>query len=237
MAQEQNNNNPNEQAIAELILAIRSKDLAKILSAYHQQNETGRAAQLKFCFETGESQVSSYANYQNIAAQCIAAHGLPTGIIAGLNNSDRINFFMPALQASGAFTHTNHQGNTFLHALFANEEQSPPPFNFIRSLLLFERNESLAKALQIRNQHGLTPLECYFIYNLADHKLPEHELTALFALIEAERTDNFIPQNANLSHIKASLVKRNIALSQDSQVLLIIASYYQVDVSTLYHLH
>ncbi|AOT09297.1 hypothetical protein [Pseudoalteromonas luteoviolacea] len=230
-------NKSNEQAVAELILAIRSKDLSKILSAYQQQNDVGRAAQLKFCFETGESQTASYADYQNIAAQCIAAHGLPPGIIAGLNNSDRVSFFMPALQASDAFSQTNHQGNTFLHALFANTEQSPPPFNFIRSLLLFERNESLAKALRVRNQHGLTPLECYFVYNLNNMDLPEHELTALFALIEAEQADNISPTSSNLSRVKDAMKNRKINLEPKNQILLIVASYYQIDINALCQVH
>ncbi|KID58321.1 hypothetical protein JF50_06520 [Pseudoalteromonas luteoviolacea] len=231
------NNNSNEQAVAELLLAIRSKDLAKICAVYQQQNDLGRAAQLKFCFEIAESQTTRYADYQNIAAQCIVAHGLPSGIIAGLNNSDRVNFFMPALQAADAFSQTNHQGNTFLHALFANAEQSPPPFNFIRSLLLFERNESLAKTLRVRNQHGLTPLECYFVYNLNNKDLPEHELTALFALIEAEQAGNTSPLSSNLSHVKGAMKSHKINLDPKNQVLLIIASYYQIDINVLCQLH
>ncbi|TQF71740.1 hypothetical protein [Pseudoalteromonas luteoviolacea] len=224
-----------EQAIADFILAIRSKDLDKIRHAYAKHEDLAQAAQLKFCFETAQSQPSNYEHYQNIAAQCIAAHGLPTGVIAGLNNSERITFFMPALQASEAFAKTNHQGNTFLHALFANPEQPLPPFNFIRSLLLFERNESLVKALRVRNQNNFTPIECYFIYNLNNSPLPEHELTALFALIEAQRADNSQPDARNIHHVKSALEK--LSCDKDSQTLLVIASYYQTPVESLHHLH
>ncbi|KZN54208.1 hypothetical protein [Pseudoalteromonas luteoviolacea] len=229
--------NNQDQAIAELILAIRSKTLSKILTVYQAQDDKGRAAQLKFCYETGESQPSRYADYQNIAAQCIAAHGLPSGIIAGLNNNDRVNFFMPALQASESFSQTNHQGNTFLHALFANTEQSPPPFNFIRSLLLFERNESLAKTLRVRNQNKLTPLECYFVYSLDEQPLPEHELTALFALIEAEQSNNKSVLKNNLAQVQSAMKSRNITLNAQNQTLLIVASYYQVDINQVCQLH
>ncbi|MCF2856390.1 hypothetical protein L1286_02820 [Pseudoalteromonas sp. SMS1] len=235
MASMHQSNDQQEQAIADLILAIRSKDLDKIRHAYAKHGDLDQAAQLKFCFETALSQPNNYEHYQNIAAQCIVAHGLPSGVIAGLNNSERITFFMPALQASEAYAQTNHQGNTFLHTLFANPELPLPPFNFIRSLLLFERNESLVSALRVRNQHNLTPIECYFIYNLKDAQLPEHELTALFALIEAERADQSQPDMSNLKHIKSAL--KSVTYDRDARPLLVIASYYQTPVEALYNLH
>ncbi|MBQ4812245.1 hypothetical protein J8M20_12890 [Pseudoalteromonas luteoviolacea] len=235
MASTQQNSDSQEQAVADLILAIKSKDLEKICNAYHKHDDTARAAQLKFCFETANSQPNNYEHYQNIAAQCVAAHGLPSGVIAGLNNTDRVTFFMPALQASETFAQTNHQGNTFLHALFANPEHALPPFNYIRSLLLFERNEALVQALRSRNQHSLTPIECYFVYNLRAAAMPEHELTALFALIEAERADKSQPDIRNIKHVKSILQK--LTFDKNSQQLLVIASYYQTPVESIYNLH
>ncbi|KZN58854.1 hypothetical protein [Pseudoalteromonas luteoviolacea] len=235
MASTQQTSDSLDQAVADLILAIKSKDIAKICNAYQKHDDSARAAQLKFCFETANSQPNNYEHYQNIAAQCIVAHGLPSGVIAGLNNSDRVTFFMPALQACEAFSQTNHQGNTFLHALFANAEHALPPFNYIRSLLLFESNEALVQALRSRNQHNLTPIECYFIYNLRTTAMPEHELTALFALIEAERADDSQPDIRNIKHVKSVLQK--LSFDKNNQQLLVIASYYQTPVESIYHLH
>ncbi|ALU42644.1 hypothetical protein [Pseudoalteromonas rubra] len=220
-------------AVTDMIQAIRSHNLERIKQCYEQATDTQRTAQLRHCFEAASSHTSNYEHYQNIAAHCISQNGLPAGVIAGINTTERVDFFMPALQAASAFNVTNHQGNTFLHCLFANPANPLPPFNYIRSLLLFERNEPLAEALVIRNHQGFNALEVYLSFNPHHNALPQHELTAWLALCEALRTLNGV-NNDNLTKVMAHLNSPNMAgLTGNQHRLTLIASYYQVSVSSL----
>ncbi|MEC4087543.1 hypothetical protein CWC22_013885 [Pseudoalteromonas rubra] len=220
-------------AVTDMIQAIHSHNLARIKHCYEQATDTQRTAQLRHCFEAASNHTSNYEHYQNITAHCISQHGLPTGVIAGINTTERVDFFMPALQAASAFNATNHQGNTFLHCLFANPANPLPPFNYIRSLLLFERNESLAEALIVRNHQGFNALEVYLSFNPLPHELPQHELTAWLALCEALRTLNGV-NNDNLNKVMAHLSGPNMeGMPGNQHRLTLIASYYQVPVSSL----
>ncbi|MCO7186929.1 MULTISPECIES: hypothetical protein [unclassified Pseudoalteromonas] len=216
------------QAVTDMIQAIHSHSLARILTCYEQATPAERSAQLRHCFDAASNHTANYEHYQNITAHCVTHHGLPSSVIAGINNSERLDFFMPALQAANAFNVTNHQGNTFLHCLFANPQNPLPPFNYIRSLLLFERNESLADALVVRNHQGLNALEVYLGFNPHYCELPQHELAAWLALCEAQRKLSGVNRD-NLEKVMSQLS----ADPQRKGRLILIASYYQVSVSSL----
>ncbi|TMP38032.1 hypothetical protein CWB98_08735 [Pseudoalteromonas rubra] len=215
-------------AVTGMIQAIHSLSLSRILSCFEQATPAERSAQLRHCFEAASNHAANYEHYQNIAAHCITHHGLPPGVIAGINTSERLDFFMPALQAANAFNVTNHQGNTFLHCLFANPQNQPPPFNYIRSLLLFERNESLADALVVRNHQGLSALEVYLGFNPHYCELPQHELAAWLALCEAHRKLSGVNSD-NLEKVMSQLHAGPLRQER----LTLVASYYQVSVSSL----
>ncbi|WP_046005719.1 hypothetical protein [Pseudoalteromonas rubra] len=215
-------------AVTSMIQAIHSHDLARIKHCYEQATGSERTAQLRHCYEAADNHPANYEHYQNIVAHCVSQHGLPAGVIAGINTTERLDFFMPALQAANAFNVTNHQGNTFLHCLFVNPANSLPPFNYIRSLLLFERNESLGEALIVRNHQKLNALETYLSFNPHHHELPQHELTAWLALCEAQRKLNGVDSD-NLAKVMAHVRGR----AESTHRLTLIASYYQVSVSSL----
>ncbi|RZM85276.1 hypothetical protein [Pseudoalteromonas rubra] len=215
-------------AVTSMIQAIHSHDLARIKHCYEQATGSERTAQLRHCFEAADNHPANYEHYQNIVAHCISEHGLPAGVIAGINTTERLDFFMPALQAANAFSATNHQGNTFLHCLFVNPANPQPPFNYIRSLLLFERNESLGEALVVRNHQSLNALETYLSFNPHQHELPQHELAAWLALCEAQRKLSGA-NNDNLAKVMAHVRGR----AESAHRLTLIASYYQVSVSSL----
>jgi hypothetical protein len=151
---------------------------------------------------------------------------MPIGVIAGINDPARFTFFTPALKQNNGFSQANAQGNTALHILFANPHNSVPPFNYIRSLLLFESNEGLIHALKQRNNQQLTAIECYFAYNTHFNNLPAHELSALLALIEAQAQ-----LAAICKKLKASAHAHQ--LSENNHRILLLASTYKVSVSAV----
>ena len=59
-------------------------------------------------------------------------------------------FFTPVLQNSGNFTKTNQYQRNVLHCLLAGNQtstaQREAPFNYLPSMMLFERNETLHNA-------------------------------------------------------------------------------------------
>ncbi|MCG7533848.1 hypothetical protein [Pseudoalteromonas sp. OOF1S-7] len=215
-------------AVTSIIQAIHSHDLARIKRCYGQAASAEQTAQLRHCFEAAGNHAANYEHYQNIVAHCVSQHGLPAGVVAGINTTERLDFFMPALQAANAFDTTNHQGNTFLHCLFVNPANLLPPFNYVRSLLLFERNESLAKALVVRNHQGLNALETYLSFNPHNSELPRHELAAWLALCEAQRKLSGVNSD-NLSKVLAHLED----ISAQAHRLTLVASYYQTPLSSL----
>ncbi|MFC3032271.1 hypothetical protein ACFOEE_07060 [Pseudoalteromonas fenneropenaei] len=153
---------------------------------------------------------------------------IPNELIAGINDESRLTFFTPVLLSKEAFAQVNHQGNTVLHILFASPLAAYPPFNYVRSLLLFERNESLSKALAVRNQQQLTAIEMFFSHRKDLTALPNHELGALLALVEVERKLQITPLKANLPMIVKHLRKQHKATwTGAEQCHIMLASYYQ----------
>ncbi|MBQ4863274.1 hypothetical protein J8L98_16440 [Pseudoalteromonas sp. MMG013] len=216
-----------EPCISALITLIKQQDIAAVYELYENSTEPDNILQLKFIYQSAQQNPQVYGFYQDLCEQLAQRKTLPTGLIAGINDSDRFNFFTPSLKHNGGFSQKNAQGNTVLHVLFANPSNILPPFNYIRSLLLFESNEGLIQALQQRNQQQLTAIECYFAYNPHFSALPRHELSAILALIEAQA--QLISQQ---SQVLAAICKRlkqcNNATKLDSQnhrVLLLATTY------------
>ena len=94
-----------------------------------------------------------------------------------------------------------------LHYLFTNNQlvvaNPPPPFNYLRSMMLFGSNKALCGALCQRNQQKLTPIEAYLFTNQNLAPLATHELTALLALIEIENKQQEIDSTNYLASTQA----------------------------------
>lgn len=170
-----------------------------------------------------------YSDMQGLSVLLLAKETLPKGFMSSLLEEDKLSFFFLALQTANVLTLQNHQGNTLLHLLFANPKRDYPPFNFIRSLLLFERNEALANALIARNQQNLTPIETYLAYHPNLETLPVHELGALLALMETQKKQVQVllsPLPLIVKHLSKTLGKKK--LKESAQRIMLLAAFYGV---------
>ncbi|MEI8617312.1 hypothetical protein P4S63_08055 [Pseudoalteromonas sp. B193] len=86
--------------------------------------------------------------------------------------------------------------------MFKHADATKLPFNYVRSLMLFESNDELAKALAQPNSHGLTPVACYIAYANKPSTPVKHEFSALLALMEIEQK-----QNPNAKQQLANVIK------------------------------
>lgn len=215
------------------IAFIKDQQIAQLPEFYSALDESNKLIILKFCFEQGIKNVETYAFFQELSAQLIKAEKkLPEPLISGINNLERVSFFTPALSSIEGYSQVNRQGNTLLHALCANTNQSELPFNYLRSLILFERNESLSRALGLTNQQSMRPIDCYLAFNHDLTNLPDHELSALFTLIEVQTKTSNVSVAGVLNAICQFLVKHkiNLQLHAEHQRVLLIASSFQTNI-------
>lgn len=223
-----------EHSIGKFISLIKKQDLTGVCALYEHANETENLGQLKFMYQSATQNPEVYSFYQDLCVRLMQVKPMPTGLITGLNDCERFDFFAPALKSNHGFSLTNHQGNTAIHILFANPDNTIPPFNYIRSLLLFESNEGLVEALKKRNQQQLTAIECYFAYNPHLIALPAHELSAILALIEVQ--DQLVEQQTQLlSAICKRLSKAaNIKdIKPDNHRVLLLAAAYSTSAAKI----
>ena len=235
-----------KQHIQTLIDLLKNNDVKGLLQHYRASNESENLVQLAFVFQQGQKNLARFEFYQQLATEFIQSKGLPTVLIAQINSSDALNFFTPALQLADNFNQTNQQQRNVLHALFAgnssaqantkNKTKSQPPFNYLRSMMLFESNEALHDALCQRDNQSLTPIEIYLFANQNLTALPDHEFTALLAMIEIESKKHTIDSTNYLPIVNSV---NQLCLSQSRQVdselqrLLLIATYYEQSVAEI----
>ena len=150
----------------------------------------------------------------------------------GPAGGDCLSFFTSALQLEDNFKKTDHFQNNTLHYLLAGNKsiENKTPFNYLRSMMLFGSNDTLRDALCQRNYKGLTPIEVYLFSNPNFTPLPQHELTALLALIEIERKQQAVEINNCIPIVEAigKLGKnQNIPMNSELQRLILIAIYFE----------
>ena len=149
-----------------LITLLKKNDLKGLLKHYKASIETDNLAQLAFIFQQGQKNTAGFEFYQQLASKFIESKGLPTPLIAQMNNSDILSFFTPALKETDKatdpenpkdnFNKINQHQRNVLHYLFSTQDAQQPPFNYLRSMMLFESNESLQQALCQRDNQNLT---------------------------------------------------------------------------------
>ncbi|WP_105167704.1 hypothetical protein [Pseudoalteromonas sp. T1lg23B] len=175
-----------QESIIKLVELIKHQDAQALIEFYQQSNSNDNIAQLKYLYQQAQSDQTLYQFFQDLVSTLFEKKPIPKLLIAGINDIDKLTFFTPALSASEGFNQQNEHGNTVLHTLLGRSQPIAPPFNYVRSLMLFERNESLAKALACKNAQQLMPMDCYLAFNPCFDALPAHELTAALALLEAQ---------------------------------------------------
>ena len=203
-----------------------------LLDHYKNSEESENVAQLAYLFHQGMNDITSFDVYQQLATKLISSKNLPLSLIAQIKNSDTLSFFTSALQLEDNFKKTDHFQSNTLHYLLAGNKsiENKTPFNYLRSMMLFGSNDTLRDALCQRNYKGLTPIEVYLFSNPNFTPLPQHELTALLALIEIERKQQAVEINNCIPIVEAigKLGKnQNIPMNRELQRLILIAIYFE----------
>lgn len=228
---------PHLQTLIDLLTSrdlLENNNFDALLAHYLSSSEAENIAQLAFIFQQGQKSLIKFGFYQNIATKFIDKKGLPIALITEFKSTELLSFFTPALQLNDNFKKTNSQQANVLHYLLAGEQKrvihSEPPFNYLRSMTLFERNEALCNALCQRDQQNLTPVEVYLSSNKNLAALSNHELSASFALIEIEHKQQTVDETnyqwviKNFSALCQSQVQ---PINSELQRVLLIATYYK----------
>ncbi len=220
-----------KQHMQTLIHLLSGNDDNALLQHYLSSEESENVVQLAHLFRQGMSSPSKFNFYQQLATKLIESKNLPIALIAQIKTNDTLSFFTPALQLEDNFKEIDLQQRNALHYLLADNKLSvnQPPFNYLRSMMLFGSNETLRDALCQRDCQNLTPIELYLLSNQDLTALPPHELTALLALIEIESKQqtvdetNYSPMIQAVSKLCVNQVK---PVSSELQRLILIAIYY-----------
>lgn len=220
-----------KQHIQTLVTLLSSKDDKALKQHYLTSNEAENIVQLAHLFQQGISELSAYDFYQQLATDFIESKGFPIALIAQMKTSEALSFFTLALQLADNFKLTDHIQRNALHYSFQGNQQvaSEVQFNYLRSMMLFESNDTLRDALCQRDQHNLTPIEAYLQCNENFNDLATHEFNALLALIEIQSKQQAVETTNYISTIKAvgKLCREQaLSISTDLQRLVLIAIYF-----------
>jgi len=220
-----------------LINLLTKMDLDDLLQHYISSSEAENIVQLGFMFKQGQIKSSNFNFYQELATSFINNKGLPSALIDKIKTSNTLSFFTPALQIQDNFNTIDSEQRNVLHYLFTNNElitpDTQPPFNYLRSMMLFGSNTALQASLCQRDQQNLTPIEAYLITNKNITPLAPHEFTALLALVEIESKQQSIEQ-ANYPLLIQTMTKlfkeQALIVNHELQRIILIATYYTTPV-------
>jgi len=227
-----------KQHVQTLIHLLSQDDENGVQQHYSVSSEAENIVQLAYLFQQGVSEFSKFEFYQQLATKLIDSKSFPAALVAQIKTNDTLSFFTPALQLQDNFKTTNHLQRNALHYLLAGNQvtTSHPPFNYLRSMMLFGSNESLRDALCQRDSQNLTPIEAYLFSNQNLTTLPAHELTALLALIEIESKQqavdltNYLPIVEAVNQLCRS---QNQAINSELQRLIVIAIYFTKSIDVI----
>ena len=227
-----------QQHLQQFIKLITSNNLKGLLQFYVNSNEVENIEQLSFILQQAEIKPANYDYYQQLATGFIEVKGLSSSLISQITSNIALSFYTPGLQIKDNFKKIDNQHCNVLHYLFTHNKatptNTPPPFNYVRSMMLFGSNTALCNALYQRNKQNLTPIEAYLFTHNNFAPLASHELAALLALIEIESNQQtidianyflFIP---TFKKLYGSQVK---PLNKDEPRVILIATYYKKSVN------
>ena len=220
-----------KQHMQTLIHLLSKNDDNALLKHYLATQESENIVQLAYLFREGISDLSKFDAYQQLATKFIESKSLPTALIAQIKTNDTLSFFTSALQLTDNFKQTDHLQRNALHYLLAGNQlvANKPPFNYLRSMMLFGSNETLRDALCQRDAQNLTPIEVYLFSNQNLTPLPPHELTALLALIEIESKQQAVDSTnyrPTVEAVKALCSSQTQVINTELQRLILIAIYF-----------
>ena len=221
-----------DQVVSHFIGLLKTGNIKEITTFYLTQTPQSQAHIMLFLNLQANKSVDSFDYFQRLSVTLNGERPMPTPLVSQLKNNQALSFFTPLLQKMANFSLQDTMKRNVLHYLFvARGEHTNVPFTYVRSLLLFESNVFLPKALSQRESNGLTPLECYLHLNIQGTVLPNHELTAFIALCEIERSQitlNSNNLNSALKRFKKQRVDFDLTPDYIEQKCLLLASYYGV---------
>ncbi|MCK8122063.1 hypothetical protein [Pseudoalteromonas sp. 2CM32C] len=217
-----------ELCIQLLNARISKHQLNELDNDFKQLNQAQQTLQLNHLYESALRMSIKYDFMQNVATRILTSNTPPAPFINQLTTTDALTFFTPALRESKGFLAQDTQGNNVLHTVFKHANAQKLAFNYIRSLMLFESNDDLVKALAQPNARGLTPVACYIAYANKPSTPVKHEFSALLALMEIEQK-----QNPTAKQHLANILK-GTDLNETS--ILLSAAYLQRSTAQVAHL-
>ncbi|MGB0945469.1 MAG: hypothetical protein ACPGUG_01485 [Pseudoalteromonas marina] len=217
-----------ELCIQLLNARISKHQLNELDNDFKQLSPAQQTLQLNHLYESALRMSIKYDFMQNVATRILASNTPPAPFINQLTTTDALTFFTPALRENKGFLAQDTQGNNVLHTVFKHANAQKLAFNYVRSLMLFESNDDLVKALAQPNARGLTPVACYIAYANKPSTPVKHEFSALLALMEIEQK-----QNPTAKQQLANILK---GMSLNETSILLSAAYLQRSTAQVAHL-
>jgi hypothetical protein len=212
-------------------------DLKALLEHYLDSSEAENIVQLGFMFKQGQIKSASFSFYQELATSFISNKAFPPALICKIKTNNTLIFFTPALQIKDNFNKADTLQRNVLHTLFTNNEvitpASQPPFNYLRSMMLFGSNVALRDSLCRRDQQNLTPIEAYLFINKNFNAVAPHEFTALLALIEIEGNQQVVVHDNYTLFIQTVgklCQDQTLIANHELQRVILIATYYSISI-------
>lgn len=207
---------------------IAKHQLDELDNDFKQLSPAQQTLQLNHLYESALRMSIKYDFMQNVATRILTTNTPPAPFINQLTTTDALTFFTPALKENNGFLAQDSQGNNVLHNVFKHANAQKLAFNYVRSLMLFESNDNLVKALAQTNARGLTPVACYIAYADKPSTPIKHEFSALIALMEIEQK-----QNPTAKQQLANILK-GADINETS--ILLSAAYLQRSTAQIAHL-
>ena len=161
--------------------------------------------------------------FQLLCTKFCADKTMPSALISHIKNIELLSFFTPLLQSQNNFALQDTKERNVLHYLFvARGEKNCVPFNYLRSLLLFERNLFLPKGLTQTESNNLTPIESYLHLNIQG---------IVFALIASLGASIMIVTNQAMSRKNISPIQINIFINFFNTIFffIILSLFFKID--------
>jgi len=207
---------------------IAKHQLDELDSDFKQLSPAQQTLQLSHLCETALRMDIKYDFMQNMATRILTTNTPPAPFINQLTTTDALTFFTPALKENKGFLAQDTQGNNVLHNVFKHAHAQKLAFNYVRSLMLFESNDDLVKALAQTNARSLTPVACYIAYANKPNIPVKHEFSALLALMEIEQKQNPLAKQQLASILKGANINETS--------ILLSAAYLQLSTAKIAHL-
>lgn len=224
-----------DACIDQLNQQLQHHQLQNIVDDFPQLSGQQQSMQLLHLYQSAQRMDVKYSYLQNVATRVLSHHSLPNLLISQFKDTELLSFFTPGLKFNNGFAKQNELHNNVIHCLFSHCDNTKLPFNYVRSLMLFESNESLLLALTQKNNLGLTPVASYICCNQNQQSLPKHEFSALLALMEAQLKQSKEVDTAAFLNALISLRNMIAGKTLNEYTILLASAYLRCKTEKIEH--